>query len=91
VGDASQGNSREQLELDKRKIALEESFAKKWAVPLLTLAGVIIAGVLSTAGVWITSIQKDTELRLSDKQKRQRQLLPTRSADGGGDWISPTL
>jgi hypothetical protein len=52
---------REKLQIEKAKLALEQSFAKKWAVPLLGLAGVIIAGFFSVAAVLVADIFKRAE------------------------------
>jgi hypothetical protein len=59
---------REKSELEKAKLDLERSFAKKWAAPVLGFAGVIIAAFLSLAAVAVTTIIKDKEEMIKDKE-----------------------
>jgi hypothetical protein len=60
---------RDRLQTEKDKLALERSFAKKWATPLLGLAGVIIAGFFSVAALLVASIYKEADDRTLSAQR----------------------
>jgi hypothetical protein len=53
----------ERLELEKAQLQLENSFSKKYFVPLLSILGATVVGVFALAQVWIASIQKAQEHR----------------------------
>lgn len=60
---------KKQLDTESQKLALELTFAKKWAVPLLGLAGVIIAALLSATAVLINSDYQNSENQMQITQR----------------------
>ncbi len=65
----------ERLEIEKSRLKIEQSIWKKYLIPLISLAGVIIAGVFAGAEVWVASIQKERELETTEIQKNQELEL----------------
>ena len=65
----------ERLEIEKSRLKIEQTIWKKYLVPLISLAGIMIAGMFAGAQVWIESIQKERELEEAKIQKNKELEL----------------
>lgn len=66
---------RQKLEIEKKKLALEQSFSKQYAVPIVTIFCAVIAGFFAVAQVQIAAINKDKELALTNIQNERKWKL----------------